>query len=80
MKYRYRPDKPGWRVHITNPCTGRTYCQVENNGGKRLTVTERRPPRLVCKNCIALLPQLEQYDMVREAEACEQRGSQQILL
>ena len=54
--YLWRPSKHGHRVHIENPETGRTYCQVENCGGKPFDGkgTEIPPGRRVCGNCIDL--------------------------
>jgi len=55
-RYLWRMSKASRRVHIENPETERTFCQVENNGGKPLDGKGVEVPagRRVCGNCIDL--------------------------
>ena len=55
-QYLWRTDKRGHRVHIENSETGRTFCQVENCGGKPFDGrgAEIPPGRRLCGNCIDL--------------------------
>ncbi|MEE9249657.1 MAG: hypothetical protein V3U93_00825 [Alphaproteobacteria bacterium] len=54
--YLWRASKRAHRVHIENPETERTFCQVENCGGKPLDGKGAEIPagRRVCGNCIDL--------------------------
>ena len=54
--YLWRVNKTGRRCHILNPKTERTYCQVENCGGKSFDGrgAEIPPGRRLCGNCIDL--------------------------
>ena len=52
----WRASKRGHRVHIENPETGRTCCQVENCGGRPFDGKGAAVPpgRRLCGNCIDL--------------------------
>ena len=54
--YLWRVNKRGHRVHIENPETERTFCQVENCGGRSFDGrgAEIPPGRRLCGNCIDL--------------------------
>ena len=54
--YLWRVNKPGHRVHILDSETGRTFCQVENCGGKPFDGRGAEIPdgRRVCQNCADL--------------------------
>ena len=54
--YLWRINKRGQRVHIQNPETGRTFCQVENCGGKPFDGRGAEIPagRQLCGNCTYL--------------------------
>ena len=54
--YLWRVNKRGHRVHIRNPETGRTFCQVANNGGKPVDGRGAEIPdgRRLCQNCAGL--------------------------
>ena len=54
--YLWRPNKRGQRVHILDFETGRTFCQVENCGGKSFDGrgAETPPARRLCGNCVDL--------------------------
>ncbi len=55
--YLWRASKPGQRVHIENPETGRSHCQAENcSGGKAFDSRGPRIPdgRRLCQNCADL--------------------------
>ena len=54
--YLWRASKRGHRVHIEDPETGRTFCQVENCGGRPLDGRGVKIPagRRLCGNCIDL--------------------------
>ena len=55
--YLWRANKRGHRVHIQNPETGRTFCQVENCGGKPFDGKGPGIPdgRRLCQNCADLV-------------------------
>ena len=55
-RYFWRTNKASRRVHIENPETGRTHCQVENCGGRPLDGRGAEAPagRRVCGNCTDL--------------------------
>ena len=55
-RYLWRTTKPSRRVHIENPETGRTFCQIENCNGRPLDGKGAEVPagRRVCGNCIDL--------------------------
>ena len=52
-RYFWRASKRGQRVHIENPETERTFCQVENCGGKPFDGRGEEIPtgRRLCQNC-----------------------------
>ena len=54
--YLWRASKTSRRVHILDSETGRTYCQVENCGGKAFDGKGAEVPagRRLCRNCIDL--------------------------
>ena len=54
--YIWRASKPGHRVHILDSETGRTFCQVENCGGKPFDGRGAEIPtgRRLCGNCTDL--------------------------
>ena len=54
--YLWRASKRGHRVHILDSETGRTFCQVENCGGKPFDGrgAEIPPGRRLCQNCADL--------------------------
>ncbi len=54
--YLWQTSKRGRRVHLENPATGRTHCQVENSGGKPLDGRGPEIPagRRLCQNCADL--------------------------
>ena len=55
-RYLWRANKASRRVHIENPETARTHCQVENCGGRPLDGRGAEVPtgRRLCGNCIDL--------------------------
>ena len=55
-RYLWRAGKRGHRAHIQNPETGRTFCQVENCGGRPLDGRGAEVPagRRLCGNCTDL--------------------------
>ncbi len=55
-QYLWRANKRGHRVHIENPETARTFCQVENCGGKPFDDRGSEIPsgRRICGNCVDL--------------------------
>ena len=54
--YLWRASKRGQRIHILDSETGRTFCQVENCGGKPFDGrgAEIPPGRRLCGNCADL--------------------------
>ena len=55
--YQWEGRRPGRRVHISNPETGRVWCKLENMQRKRAFDSEGTafpPGRMVCKNCTDL--------------------------
>ena len=59
--YIWRAGKRGRRVHILNLETSRTFCQIENGGGKPLDGQGAEIPagRRLCQNCVVLARQIE---------------------
>ena len=55
--YRWEGRRPGRRVHVLNPETGRVWCKLENMKRKRAFDSEGTAlplGRRVCANCISL--------------------------
>ena len=55
-QYLWLSRKTNQRIHIESPATGRTFCQVENCGGRPLDGRGAEVPtgRRLCENCIDL--------------------------
>ena len=55
--YLWRAGKKKQKVHLLNLTTGKSYCQLENNGVCFTQKSELRPGLPLCMNCDSLAEQ-----------------------